>query len=143
MPRAKQDTDKNRAAIVALVRRTLSAHPETSTTELKEKASKIDKSVARLDTRVFHGRYVLAVMRALKGTRRRPTATKEAPAPVASNGKSNGRQQTRSRGESGPSPTAVRAVLLELAQAVAGSDTKTLVATIGQIDRYVERITRS
>jgi hypothetical protein len=141
MPRAKQDSDKNRAAIVALVRRTLSARPETSTTELKEKASKIDKSIARLDTRVFHGRYVLAVMRSLKGTKRRPSA--KVAAAEASNGKSNGRHQTRARAEGGPSHDTVRAVLLELAQVVAGSDTKTLVATIGQIDRYVERITRA
>jgi hypothetical protein len=120
----------------------LSAHPETSTTELKEKAAKIDKSVARLDTRVFHGRYVLAVMRALKASRGGKPAKAAAPAP-APNGKSNGRHTTRAQSASGPSPTAVRAVLLELAQAVAGSDTKTLVATIGQIDRYVERITRA
>jgi hypothetical protein len=143
MPRAKQETDKNRAAIVALVRRTLSAHPETSTTELKEKAAKIDKAVARLDTRVFHGRYVLAVMRSLKASRGGKPAKAATPAP-APNGKSNGRHTTsRAQSAGGPSPTAVRAVLLELAQAVAGSDTKTLVATIGQIDRYVERITRA
>jgi hypothetical protein len=143
MPRPKQDIDKNRAAIVALVQRTLSAHPETTTTELKERASKIDKSVARLDTRVFHGRYVLAVLRALKGSKRRAPARAAAPAATEKNGSTNGRPTPRAKAESSPSANTVRAVLLEFAQAVAGSDTKTLVTTIGQIDRYVERITRA
>ena len=152
MPRPKKQnggppTDANRSAILAIVKRGLASDPDIPTLELQQRAAaSVDKSLAKLDARVFNGRYVLALRRAIARPGRRaappsPTARPQAAGTsVRSPRGTRGRRGARAAAAGDPR-SAIRAVLLDLAQTVAGSDTKTLVETVGNIDRYVDRIT--
>jgi hypothetical protein len=144
--------DADREAILTIVRRGLASNPDIPTIELQQRAAaSVDKNLAKLDARVFNGRYGLALRRAIARPGRRASAASGRAAQQANTGVQaprgpRGRRGARSgagasTGGAGDSRSTIRAVLLDLAQTVAGSDTRTLVETVGNIDRYVDRIT--
>ena len=146
--------DADREAILTIVKRGLASDPNIPTIELQQRAAaSVDKNLGKLDARVFNGRYVLALRRAIARPGRRATAAaasgrgaQPASTGVRAQRGPRGRRAARgaaaaSNGGAGDPRGAVRAILLDLAQAVASSDTRTLVETVGNIDRYVDRIT--
>ena len=71
--------------VAALVERALKKSPDLSSAELKERAVKVDKTVAGLSGRQFHARYALQARRKLFGGKRTTSAaTKSRRRPAAS-----------------------------------------------------------
>ncbi|HLU26406.1 MAG TPA: hypothetical protein VKZ58_11950 [Longimicrobiales bacterium] len=104
--------------VMEMVQEEVRKNPDISTTELFEKAKKLDKSIAELSRRAFHARYPLQVKRQLAPTRRRTRR----------------RTSTADR-------EAVRAVLLQLAKDLASAeDAAGVVTVVGGIDKYIDRI---
>lgn len=142
MPSARKSAP-DRDAVRDFLRRTLEATPNLGSRDLQERAGRLDRAVGKLPIRVFHGRYVLPVVRAMKkGTRPARAAVRSAADGAP---KRRGRPPRSATVAAAPPSTAdgspaVRAILLEFAQAIAGADVKTVVATIGQVDQYADRI---
>ncbi len=114
--------------VMSMVEEELTKNPKTSTKELKEKAEKIDKSIAKLSSRQFHARYPLQVMR-----KRAPARPRAATA-------------RRRRGKAGAEPdrSAIRSVLLDFGRAIAAAEGKAdVVDVIGGVDKYVERVVKA
>lgn len=63
------------AKVVAMVERALKKNPELRSTDLQERAVKIDKTLGKLNGRQFHARYALPARRRLFGVRRSKAAT--------------------------------------------------------------------
>lgn len=110
--------------VLAMVRQELENDPHVSNKTLFTKAKRINRSVGRMNPRRFHAMYRLQAARTLtpakaRKPRAKPAGTKQTPV---------------------PNRDAVRAVLLELATAVAAADHAGVVGVIGSIDRYVDRV---
>lgn len=104
--------------VMEMVQEEVRKNPEVTTTELFEKAKKLDKSIGELTRRAFHARYPLQVKRQLAPARRR----------------------TRRR-TSAADREAVRGVLLQLAKDVASAeDAAGMVSVIGGIDKYIDKV---
>ena len=119
---------KNEEKVMEFVEKELKADPEVTTSELFERAKKVDSGVKKLSLRQFNARFPLQVKR------RQSLA------------KSGGRRRRRSR--TGPRRTAsalknrdnVRKLFLEFASDLsAAEDRKDLVAVIAKVDSYVDR----
>lgn len=112
--------------VLAMVRETIETNPDVSTSELYERAVKMDKEIAKLSPRQFNARYPLQVKRRMAPPRKK------------------GRARVRRAAKAGGDRAAVRAVLQELAQDVAGAESGAeLVSVIGNLDDYVERVLRA
>lgn len=115
--------------VMTMVEEELAKNPKASTKELKEKAEKIDKSIAKLTNREFHARYPLQVMR--KRAPARPRAAAAA-------------RRRRAKAAAGPDRDAIRAVLLDFGRAIAAAEGKAdVVDVIGGVDKYVERVVKA
>lgn len=93
--------------VLAMVERALKKNPDLSSTELQQRAERIDKSVKDLTGRQFHARYALAVRKKLAGggSRRRkkkggrkPGRKKGGGRKRAAGGRRGGRRATTSSG---------------------------------------------
>lgn len=116
--------------VMSMVEEELRKNPKATTAELKEKAEKVDKGVAKLTNREFHARYPLQVKRRAAPAKPRRPARRAA------------RRPTRSETPEGR--TAIRGVLLDFARAVAAAEGKAdVVDVIGGVDRYVDRVLKA
>src|SRR5262245_59875541 len=112
MARIKKGTDADKSAIIAIVKRGLASGPDIPTKELQRRAAEqINSGLGRIDVRVFNGRYVLPL--------RRRIARPGRPKGSASAGRTLRRASAAPGGGRDPR-SAIRAVLLDLAQTVAG-----------------------
>lgn len=115
--------------VMQMVEEELTKSPKINTRELKEKAEKIDKGIAKLSIRQFHATYPLQVMR-----KRAPANPRRGP---------SARRRLRGRGEMAIDRDAIRAILLDFGRAVAAAEEKAdVVAVIGTVDNYVNQIAR-
>lgn len=115
--------------VMQMVEEELTKSPKINTRELKEKAEKIDKGIAKLSIRQFHATYPLQVMR-----KRAPANPRRGP---------SARRRRRGRGEMAIDRDAIRAILLDFGRAVAAAEEKAdVVAVIGTVDNYVNQIAR-
>jgi hypothetical protein len=123
--------------VMEMVEAELKKNPDLSNKELREKATSIDKGVAKLNARQFNAMYPLQVKRAMKPAKRgRRGAAKKARKPAAG----------RARASAAPAKgrDRVRNVLLELARDVANAQGKgDVVDVIMGIDRYVDRVVKA
>jgi hypothetical protein len=120
--------------VMDMIRRELEKDPDTPNSALLEKAKKIDSSVGKLSARQFNATYPLQVKRAMKPSRKRTARRKTKRAAQRVAPKSGA---TRPKGDS---TDKVRAVLLDLAKAVANAEGKgDVVEVVAGIDRYVDR----
>lgn len=161
------DTD---ARIMDMVQKELAKDRSAATSDLYEKARKIDPAIGDLTARQFHAKYPLQVKRAMKGGGRRSTkkaaagkraagkrtgakrgrppkkaaktASAASPAP-ATTGK-RGRRGRRAAGAMSAGNGAsgdVRGLLLQFAREVAQADDKAqMVDVLADIDRWVDRM---
>jgi hypothetical protein len=111
---------KNEQKVMEFVQKELQQDPKQSTTELFEKAKKMDTGVGKLSLRQFNARFPLQIKRnqAMKSGRR------------------SGR--TRRRGGRTSREQAMREVFLRFATDLTASDErKDLVAVLARVDKYV------
>lgn len=116
-----------------MVERELAATPDTSTSDLFEKAKAVDPGMKELSIRQFHARYPLQVKRrkslAEGGGRRRK--------------KSRRRTSGRSRGGNGSTTPALHKVLLEFAQAVSEANDRgptAMIEFLSDLDSWATRV---
>lgn len=113
--------------VLTMVRDEIEKNPKVTTSELYDRAKKIDKEVGKLSARQFNARYPLQVKRRM------------APPP-----KRRGRGRSRKQAAQGGDRTAVRAVLQQLAQDVAGAESGAeLVTVVGNLDNYVDQVLKA
>jgi hypothetical protein len=117
---------KNEQKVMEFVEKELKANPKQTTTELFEKAKKVDTGVAKLSLRQFNARFPLQIKRkqsqAATGGRRRPAAKSRKGAP-------RGREGRR---------LAMRDVFLQFATDLSSAEErKDLVAVLARVDQYV------
>lgn len=114
--------------VMEMVEAELKENPGATTEELYEKAKKIDKGIGKLSNRQFNARYPLQVKRRQSGGRRR----------------ARGRRRSRQANANASDRNAIRAVLLDFAKDVAAAEQKAdVVAVIGNVDRYVDRVAKA
>ncbi len=116
---------KNEQKVMEFVEKELAANPKQSTTELFEKAKKVDTGLGKLSLRQFNARFPLQVKRkkslAASGGRRRRART-----------------ATRGRRGSEARHHAMRAVFLRFASDLASAEErKDLVNILARVDDYV------
>jgi hypothetical protein len=135
MASSNRNADR-REEILALVRRSLAERPGIGTTELKKRATRVDRGIGRLDTRVFHGRYVLAVLRSVKAERKHAMRS-----PAKGRRSPRGHRTATNVSSALQTPAAhVRDILLEFAGELAGADAKETVNVLSKLDQHVHRI---
>ncbi len=123
MPEAK---DK----VMEMVEKELRKNPKTPNSELREKAEKIDKSIAELSDRQFNARYPLQVRRRL--------------APSGGTRRTGARRARRRNQAEMVDRNAIRGVLLDFARAIAAAEGKAdVVDVIGGVDKYVDRVVKA
>lgn len=116
--------------VMAMVAEELEKNPNITTKELRQKAEKIDKDIAKLSDRQFHARYPLQIKRRMASSRPRRTAP-------ARRGRNRVQADAADR-------NAIRSVLLDFARAVAAAEGKAdVVDVIGGVDKYVERVVKA
>lgn len=121
--------------VMEMIEAELKQNPDISNKELFDKASQIDKGIAKLSPRQFNAMYPLQVKRALKPRKRGGRK------PKASRAKGvRGASRARAGGGGGDSRDRVRSVLLDLAKDIANAQGKgDVVDVVAGIDRYVDR----
>lgn len=110
--------------VMQMVEAEIKKNPNATTSELKEKAKKLDKAIEKLSARQFNARYPLQVKRRLSPPRRR---------------RSGGRRRSASE----PNRGAIRQVLVQFAQDVAGSGPGQVVGLIADIDKVVDKVVKA
>lgn len=114
--------------VMSMVEEELAKNPKASTKELKEKAEKIDKSIAKLSNREFHARYPLQIMRKRAPARPRAAAAR----------------RRRGKAAAVVNRDAIRSILLDFGRAIAAAEGKAdVVDVIGGVDKYVERVVKA
>ncbi len=116
---------KNEQKVMEFVTKELQANPKQTTTELFEKAKKVDTGVGKLSLRQFNARFPLQIKRkqslAAGGTRRRASRSRR--------GGVRGREAQR---------LAVRDVFLKFATDLSSAEErKDLVTVLAKVDQYV------
>jgi hypothetical protein len=122
--------------VMQMVEKELKKNPDISNKELRDKATSVDKKIAKLTARQFNATYPLQVKRRMKpaGRSRNRRGSKKAPA----------RSRGRKSNAGGDQRDKVRAVLLDLAKDVANAQGKgDVVDVIAGIDRYVDRVVKT
>jgi hypothetical protein len=125
------DMAKNEQKVMEFVEKELAANPGASTTELFEKAKKVDTGVGKLSIRQFNARFPLQIKRRLSQARpgRRRTTS--------------GRGR-RSRAAQEEQKLAVRKVFLRFATDLsAAEERKDLVAVLSKVDGYVADVLKA
>jgi hypothetical protein len=117
-------------AVMEFVEKEIAANPDAKSTELFEKAKKVDPSISTLSQRQFHARYPLQVHR------------KKAPPRPRRSRSANGRPVRGKRQAAKiQHQQAVRDVLYRFAQELtASSEPAHLVKVMADIDSYVEEV---
>lgn len=120
--------------IMEMIEAELKKNPDISNKELLEKATQIDKGIAKLSPRQFNAMYPLQVKRALKPRKRGGRKAS------ASRAKAKRGDGARAAGAGDDSRARVRTVLLDLAKDIANAQGKgDVVDVVAGIDRYVDR----
>lgn len=115
--------------VMQFVKDQLAAEPDVETSELFERAKKVDPSVRKLSLRQFNARYPLQIKR--RQTLSRPGRKRQKRSPS--------RTQTRSRSAASSSRDQVRDVFLQFASDLSSAeDRKDLVRVVARVDRYVD-----
>lgn len=115
--------------VMQFVKDELAAEPDVETSELFERAKKVDPSVRKLSLRQFNARYPLQIKR--RQTLSRPGRKRQKRSPS--------RTQTRSRSAASSSRDQVRDVFLQFASDLSSAeDRKDLVRVVARVDRYVD-----
>lgn len=115
--------------VMQFVKDELKAHPDVETSELFERAKKVDPSVKKLSLRQFNARYPLQIKR--RQTLSRPGRKRQKRTPS--------RTQTRSRSAASGNRDQVRDVFLRFASDLSSAeDRKDLVQVVARVDRYVD-----
>lgn len=115
------------AKVREMVEAALRENPETPSSELFERAKKLDRSVSSMSVRQFHASYPLQVRRRLAAERPRRS-------------RSPRRVQRRPVSDQ---RAILRAALLDFGRAIAAAESKAeLVDALIGADTYVDRITR-
>jgi len=117
---------KNEQKVMEFVEKELNSNPEQSTTELFEKAKKVDTGVAKLSLRQFNARFPLQIKRrkSLAAPNRRRTARRS--------------PTRRSRQKQEEQQGAMREVFLRFAtDLTAAEERKDLVGVLAKVDSYV------
>jgi len=115
---------KNEQKVMEFVEKELASNPDVSTTELFEKAKKVDVGVGKLSLRQFNARFPLQIKRR-KSLASPSRSTRRGPS-------------RRSRQKQGEQQTAVREVFLRFASDLTSAeDRKDLVAVLAKMDGYV------
>ena len=113
--------------VLAMVQDEIARNPNIATSDLYDKAKKLDKEIGKLSARQFNARYPLQVKRRLSPPSRR-----------------RGRGRSRRQAAAGGDRAAVRAVLQQLAQDVAGAESGAeLIQVIGNLDNYVDQVIKA
>jgi hypothetical protein len=119
---------KNEEKVMQFVEKELEANPDVSTSDLYERAKKVDSGVAKLSLRQFNARFPLQVKRRkslARPARRKGQVRKRA---------------ARRRDATTQHRDAVRQVFLQFASDLAAAEErKDLVSLIAQVDRYVDK----
>lgn len=130
--------------VMEMVRKELEASPDASTTELHEKAKKVDPAMKDLSIRQFHARYPLQVKRKkslAEGGGRRRKKKKE------KRSRTSGSGSTRSKRRSGSSSQSeIHAVLVEFAKEVSAANDRgptAMLDVISNLDGWVARIEKA
>jgi len=130
--------------VMEMVRKELEASPDASTTELYEKAKKVDSAMSDLSIRQFHARYPLQVKRkkslAEGGGRRKKPRRNRASSSKASRG------TRRSTSVGSRSESEIHAVLLEFAKEVSAANDRgptAMLDVISNLDGWVARIQKA
>ncbi|HEX6940467.1 MAG TPA: hypothetical protein VF158_13715 [Longimicrobiales bacterium] len=114
--------------VMSMVEEELKSDPKIPPAELKKKAEKIDKGIAKLNIRQFNARYPLQVKRRMAPARPRAAAPR----------------RRRAKTAAGPDRNAIRGVLLDFARAIAAAEGKAdVVDVIGGVDKYVDRVVQA
>lgn len=131
MANAKTD-DK----VMALVEQELKKKPDATVDELYEKATKVEKSVAKLTKRQFNARYPLQVKRRMGGMSKRSK-------PRAAAKKKAARAKAPSA-DAGAGRDAVRATFMRFASDMASAEQrKDLVKFLAGVDSYVDDVLKA
>lgn len=112
--------------VMDMVRDQLQKNPDIATSELYEKAQKLDSSVKQLTLRQFHARYPLQVKRqiAVKSGRRRTTRRR----------RRRGKELDRG---------AIRNTLLSFAREVSSADNPAdMIDAVTSVEKYVDQIAK-
>jgi hypothetical protein len=118
---------KNEQKVMAFVEKELAANPGISTTDLFEKAKKVDTGVNTLSLRQFNARFPLQI-------KRKQSLAK--PGRKRSGSKGGGRRRSRQGQEE--QRLAVRKVFLRFATALtAAEERRDLVEVLSNVDNYV------
>lgn len=123
------------AKVMEVIEAELKKNPDASNQALFEKATEVDKSIAKLTPRQFNARYPLQVKRSMAPQKAKPRRR-------AASRKSG--RATQQRAEEGKGREKVRGVLMELAREVANAqDNGQLMDVIMGVDRYVDRVLKA
>jgi hypothetical protein len=126
--------------IMEMIEAELKKNPDISNKELFDRATQIDKGIAKLSPRQFNAMYPLQVKRALKPRKRGARKSKAAGRKSTKGTKSMNRGGARAGAAGGDSRARVRSVLLDLAKDIANAQGKgDVVDVVAGIDRYVDR----
>jgi hypothetical protein len=116
---------KNEQKVMEFVEKELTSNPEQSTTELFEKAKKVDTGVAKLSLRQFNARFPLQIKR-----------RKSLAAPNRRRADAPGPGTRRSRQKQEEQQGAMREVFLRFAtDLTAAEERKDLVGVLAKVDR--------
>lgn len=121
---------KNEEKVMDFVKKELEDNPEVTTSDLYERAKKVDSGVSKLSLRQFNARFPLQIKRKKSlnetgGRRRRRRKT----------ARTRGRQATATQRD------AVRDAFLRFAAELsAAEERKELVGVIAQVDQYVDEV---
>lgn len=139
--------------VMEMVRKELEASPDASTTELHEKAKKVDPAMKELSIRQFHARYPLQIKRkkslAKGGGRRKKTTKKKRRSRTSDSGSNSGSGSGSSRGKQQPASTGsssrseTHMVLLEFAKEVSAANDRgptAMLDVISNLDGWVARV---
>jgi hypothetical protein len=156
-------------AVMEMVQSELQNDPDTSSTDLYDKARKMNRAIGRLSLRQFHARYPLQVKR-LSAMRKRKRSAKQASPGRKPAGRRTGAKKTRTsaaktdtgaprkrgrrratsrpevpaRGESQDRSSGARSnvqeVLLQFAGVVATADKADMVQLMLRMDNWVDRV---
>jgi len=128
--------------VMEMVRKELEASPDASTTELHEKAKKVDPAMKDLSVRQFHARYPLQVKRKkslAEGGGRRKKKNKR--------GRTSGSGSARAGRRSGASSQSeIHGVLVEFAKEISAANDRgptAMLDVISNLDGWVARIEKA
>ncbi len=131
--------------VMDMVQAEIKKNPKVSNNELFQKATALDKDVAKLSARQFNARYPLQVKRTMAPKRKaaRRGAAGRGRKGAAPAGKARGATRTKAAGQDG-SRDRIRTLLLELARDVANASGKgDVIDVVAGIDRYVDRVLKA